>query len=311
MSTVLIIVGFCLLILPGIARPISLRIDPRRWTTLCVIAFVTGLTLIEIGLLALSAIAFLANNHSGCSSNCVVMMTNAAPGGVFLGWVGLVIAVVLAVLAIRAFIKARQTQAVTRIESFIGRHSNLGQHELVVLDTQVLVALSVNGHPGQVLISEGLLSTLEPHEMAAVLNHELAHLDHSHHRYLLVAFIVEATFGRLSPIKRSADALRLGIERWADETAASTLQDGRCHVRSALLHTVGVRMDPAIAGFSALGTVVERLNALEAPLPNPPIKVRSLLYMPGTVLGVIAVGAATSWLNELHLLLLMADRCHL
>ncbi len=311
MSALLIVVGFCLLILPGIARPISLRIDPRRWTTLCIIAFVTGLALIEIGLLALSATAFVANNHSGCTSNCVVMMTNAAPGGVFLGWVGFVTASVLAVLAIRAFIKARQIQAITRIESFIGRHSNLGQHELVVLETQVLVALSVNGHPGQVLISEGLVNTLEPQEMAAVLNHELAHLDHSHYRYLLVASIIEATFGRLSPIKRSAEALRLGIERWADETAASTLQDGRRHVRSALLHTVGVRIDPAIAGFSALGTVVERLNALEVPPPNPSIKVRGFLYMPGTVLGVIAVIAATSWLNELHLLLLMAERCHL
>ena len=311
MSALLIVVGFCLLILPGIARPISLRIDPRRWTTLCIIAFVAGLALIEIGLLALSATAFVANNHSGCTSNCIVMMTNAAPGGVFLGWVGFVTASVLAVLAIRAFIRARQTQEITRIESFIGRHSNLGQHELVVLETQVLVALSVNGHPGQVLISEGLVNTLEPQEMAAVLNHELAHLDHSHYRYLLVASIIEATFGRLSPIKRSAEALRLGIERWADETAASTLQDGRRHVRSALLHTVGVRIDPAIAGFSALGTVVERLNALEVPPPNPSIKVRSLLYMPGTVLGVIAVIAATSWLNELHLLLLMAERCHL
>ena len=87
MSALLIVVGFCLLILPGIARPISLRIDPRRWTTLCIIAFVTGLALIEIGLLALSATAFVANNHSGCTSNCVIMMTNAAPGGVFLGWV--------------------------------------------------------------------------------------------------------------------------------------------------------------------------------------------------------------------------------
>ena len=311
MSALLIVVGFCLLILPGIARPISQRIDPRRWTTLCIIAFVAGLALIEIGLLALSATAFVANNHSGCTSNCIVMMTNAAPGGVFLGWVGFVTASVLAVLAIRAFIRARQTQEITRIESFIGRHSNLGQHELVVLDTQVLVALSVNGHPGQVLISEGLVNTLEPQEMAAVLNHELAHLDHFHYRYLLVASIVEATFGRLSPIKRSAEALRLGIERWADETAASTLQDGRRHVRSALLHTVGVRIDPAIAGFSALGTVVERLNALEVPPPNPSIKVRGFLYMPGTVLGLIAVIAATSWLNELHLLLLMAERCHL
>ena len=310
MSPLLIVVGFCLLILPGIARPISLRIDPRRWTKLCSLAFVAGLALVEIGLLAFSATAFVANNHSGCTSNCVVMMTRAAPGGVVLGWLGFVIASVLAVFAIRALIQARQTQAISRVESFVGCHSKLDQHELVVLDTQMPVALSISGHPGQILISEGLVNTLEPLEMTAVLKHELAHLDHSHHRYLLLASVVEATTGKLSPIRHSTETLRLGIERWADEAAAATLQDGRRHVRSALLHTVGIRMSPTIAGFSSLNTVVERLGALDGPPLTPSIGLRGLLYLPIIILGLIAVSATRSWVGEIHLLLIMASRCH-
>ncbi len=311
MPSLLIIVGFSFLILPGLSRSISPRIDPRRWTLLCVFALGAGLVLVEIGLLALVATSFVANDHRGCSSDCTVMMARAAPGGIFLGWTALCIAAGVAIFAIRTMVEIRRTRAMTRVESFVGHHSKLGQHELIVLDTPLPVAVSVTGNPGQVLISEGLLGSLEEVEITAILRHEQAHLDYSHHRYLALASAVEGAFARFALIRNSADALRLGIERWADEMAASNLTDGRTHVRSALLQTTGIRVEPALAGFSAADTIVERLEALEAPLPNPSLGLRGLLYTPGILLELIAVMATSVWVSQLHLLLLMVDHCHL
>lgn len=311
MPSLLIIAGFSLLILPGISRSISSRIDPRRWTLLCVFALGTGLVLVEIGLLALAATSFVANDHRGCSSDCTVMMARAAPGGILLGWTALFIAVGAAIFAIRTMVQIRRTRAMTRVESFVGHHSKLGQHDLIVLGTPLPVALSVTGGPGQILISEGLLSSLEDAEITAILQHEQAHLDHSHHRYLALASAVEGAFARFALIRSSADALRLGIERWADETAASNLTDGRALVRSALLQTTGIRIEPALAGFSAADTILERLEALEAPLPNPSFGLRGLLYTPGILLELIAVMATSVWVSQIHLLLLMVDHCHL
>lgn len=307
----LIVVGFCFLILPGLTRSISSRIDPRRWTLLCVFALGAGLVLVEIGLLALAASSFVANDHRGCSSYCTDMMAREAPGGILIGWTALFIAAAVAIFAIRTMVEIRSTRALARVESFIGHHSKLGQHELIVLDTTLPVALSVTGNPGQVLISEGLLGSLQELEITAILHHEQAHLDHSHHRYLALASVVEGAFARFALIRNSAEALRLGIERWADETAASNLTDGRTHVRSALLQTTGIRIEPALAGFSAADTILERLEALEAPLPNPSLGLRGLIYTPGILLEFIAVVAAGMWVSQLHLLLLMVDHCHL
>lgn len=311
MPTLLIIVGFSLLILPGIFRYISSRIDARRWTLLCVFSLGTGLVLVETGLLAFAATSLVANDHRGCSSDCVAMMARLAPGGILLGWAALLVAGGVAILAIRTIMQIRRTRAITRVEAFVGDHSKLGRHELIVLSTPQPVALCVKGDPGQVLISEGLLSSLEDAEITAILQHERAHLDYSHHRYLLLASSVEGAFAKFSLVRRSADALRLGVERWADEIAASNLPDGRVHVRSALLRTAGIRIDPALAGFSEADTIVERLKALGEPLPDPSFGLRGLLYTPGILLELIAAIATSAWVGQMHLLLLMVDRCHL
>ena len=311
MSPLLIIAGFSLLVLPGIFRSISSRIDARSWTLLCVFALGTGLVLVEIGLLALGATSLVANDHSGCSSDCMAMMAREAPGGILLGWAALLVATGVAILAIRTITQIRRTRAMTRVEAFVGDHSKLGQHELVVLGTTLPVALCVKGNPGQVLISEGLLRSLEDAEITAILHHERAHLDYSHHRYLSLASAVEGAFAKFALVRRSADALRLGVERWADEIAASNLPDGRVHVRSALLRTTGMRIDPALAGFSEADTIVERLKALEVPLPDPSFGLRGLLYTPGILLELIAAMATSAWVSQMHLLLLMVDHCRL
>ena len=300
---VLVVVGLGLLVLPGLARPIGRRIDPRRWAHLCVAALGASLVLVELGLLGFGVGALVASERTGCSAHCGVMMAHLAPGGLAVGSAALLGAVVVAALATRAALRARRTQVRARVDPPVGHHKSLDPHELVVLPSSAPIALAVAGRPGQVLVSNGLLGALAPAEVAAVVGHERAHLEHAHHRYLVVAEAVEAGFARLGPVRCSAGALRVALERWADEVAASSLPRGRDQVRTALLATTRLRIEvieavPALAGFSAADTVLERLAALERAPSAPSAGLRGLLYAPGVCLGFVALVVAGGWASR-------------
>jgi len=316
MSVVLVVVGLGLLVLPGLARPVGRRIDQRRWAHLGTAALGAGLVLVELGLLALGVGALVASDRAGCSSHCGVMMARFAPGGLAVGSAAILGAVVVAALAMRALLRARRTQMSARVDPFVGHHTRIDPHELVVLPTSAPIALAVAGRPGQVLVSEGLLGALEPADVTAVVGHERAHLEHDHHRYLMLAEAVEAGFASLGPVRRSAAALRVALERWADEEAASSLPRGRDQLRSALVRTALLRIEgseaaPALAGFSAADTVLERVAALERAPSASSVHLSRLLYAPGVLLGLVAVAVTGSSASQMRLLFSMLGHCHL
>ncbi|MDA8284863.1 MAG: M56 family metallopeptidase [Actinomycetota bacterium] len=315
MPSVLVVVGLGLLVLPGLARPLGRRIDQRRWAHLCTAALGAGLVLVELGLLALGVGALVASDRAGCSLHCGAMMDRLAPGGPVVGSAAILGAVVVAALAIRALLRASRTQMSARVDPLVGRHTSLDPHELVVLPALVPIALAVAGRPGQVLVSEGLLGALEPADVAAVVGHERAHLEHAHHRYLMLAEAVEGGFARLGPVRRSAAALRVALERWADEAAASSLPRGRDQLRSALVRTALLRIEgseaaPVLAGFSAADTVLERLAALERAPSAPSVGLCGLLYVPGVFFGLVAVAVASGSASQMRLLVSMLGHCH-
>jgi hypothetical protein len=151
------------------------------------------------------------------------------------------------------------------------------------------VAYAVPGRPAQVVVSDGLLAGLDPEEAEAVLRHERAHLRHRHHDALALAGDVEARLGWFPPARASAAALRLAVERWADEDAGATSASARPAVRTALLKTVGLVPASPVAAFTDACTVAARVRALASTPPAPRLRDRLAATGPVIALGALAL----------------------
>jgi len=139
--------------------------------------------------------------------------------------------------------------------------------ELAVIDHQSPQAYAVPGRPGRIVVSTGLLRSLDPGERRAVLAHERAHLTHRHHLHQTVAHLAAAA----NPVlHRLPGAVALSTERWADENAAGICR--RDTVADALTHaaTVSTRVlaTPAVVLAAGATEVAARVVALRAPAPR-------------------------------------------
>lgn len=135
--------------------------------------------------------------------------------------------------------------------------------ELAVIDHPDLCAYAVPGRPGRIVVSTGLLRTLDARERRAVLAHERAHLTHRHHLHQTVAHLAAAANPLLRPLPH---AVALACERWADEDAATT-----CHrdtVANALTRAATPTRTlptPAVVLAAAITDITTRVHALRAP----------------------------------------------
>lgn len=310
MALVLLIGGFCLLALPAIGRRLGRRLDPSEWARLCAGLLGAGAAVFEfgLGLVALPTLARAAG-FAELAHVCERMLGIMAPGTGPVGWAAAAAAVTLPVVALRGAGLAWRTQRRFRIEPELGEHRPYGADELVVLPSDSLIALSVGGRPGQIVVSQGLVESLSPAELAAVVRHEAAHLHHHHHRFLLLAAAVEAAFARAPLVRRSVVALRTALERWADEDVAGVQESGRSTVRNALVGVVLAVVDPAVAAFTGIDDVVERLQALEAPIPQPSLLRRVAIYAPTIGVSVVVLVAIGGWAGHTRAMLAMAGPC--
>lgn len=303
--------GLALLALPGLTRPAGRRLHPAEWTRLCLIGVTGGLLVIEATALLYAAPTLAAaSGIPGLAHLCRRALGPLAPGGAAAGWTAAAIALTLPLLGAVGWTRARREVARMRVEPWLGRHHEFGAHELVVLPTAQIVAVSVpapRGH-SQIVVSDGLVDTLADNELDAVLRHEAAHLSHRHHRHLIVATMVDHAFAWFPLARRSTTAWRLALERWADEEAAARADRGV--LRAALLAVAArVVAEPAIAAFSAVDTICERLDALDRDGPHTRVASHVLLYLPGTALGGAAMVALASWTNGASAVLAMAGQC--
>jgi beta-lactamase regulating signal transducer with metallopeptidase domain len=196
------------------------------------------------------------------------------------------------------------------VEQELGWHGTLGGHQLVVLPSEELVAFSTAGRPGQVVMSRGLITALSDDELAAVLRHEVAHVQHRHQRYLLLARVVERSLGLLPMVRRGVTALRCAVERWADEAAAGPRSSGRASVHAALLRVAELTAMPEVAAFTTPETVAERLEALRtAPARGLAVGQRLLVYLPAGLLLLASAVAVDHILEHVSFLGLLADLC--
>ena len=100
-----------------------------------------------------------------------------------------------------------------------------------VLDTPQPIAYAVPGKPGCVVVSNGLLSALDPWERQVLFAHERAHLHQNHHRFLFAGALAVAVVPLLRPL---VGQLRMATERCADEAAVVAVGGDRWLVAASI-----------------------------------------------------------------------------
>lgn len=122
---------------------------------------------------------------------------------------------------------------------------------------------------GRIVVSTGMLRTLDAAERRVLLAHEAAHLEHRHHRHRVLATLVAAANPLLATIPAAVHHL---TERWADEDAAIAADDRRLAARTlarAALATQHARRHAADGAVLCFGRndVADRVRALLAGAP--------------------------------------------
>lgn len=308
MAPVLIAAGLLLLGLPAAGRPVGRRIRSGEWARLCLAALLGGVVLVEVGLVLLAAPTVLrAAGVPALAQACGRLVGPLVPLGPVGGWAAATLALVLPLRAGQGWRRAGVQVRGLAIERCLGSHRPGVTYELVVLPTPERVAYSVAGPTPQIVVSQGMLDTLERPQAAAVIAHERAHLRLGHQRLLLIAAAAGHAVRWWPPAARSHVVLRVALERWADD-AATTDPASRRHLRDALVTLVAADLGDAVAGFSLADATLERIEAMER-LPRAPLGVHALLYAPGLAGGVLAVAVTGSWAAHARLVLAMAGRC--
>jgi Zn-dependent protease with chaperone function len=143
-----------------------------------------------------------------------------------------------------------------------------GDGELAVLDHEGLEAFALPGAPGRIVVSRGMLCTLDHPERKALLAHERAHLRGRHHLFVIGWQLAATVNPLLRPLVTAGGFL---LERWADEDAAASVGDRTLVARAvarAALATSGKQRHVGVLAATG-GPVPRRVQALLAPPPPP------------------------------------------
>jgi Zn-dependent protease with chaperone function len=153
--------------------------------------------------------------------------------------------------------RAHQSGA-SHAECSLCDHDTRNRVPLRILDHPVAVAYCVPGvRTARVVVSRGLLNTLAPDELDAVLAHEQAHVCGRHDLVIQPFVAWERTFPFLRPAREATAAVSLLVEMLADDAAAGRT-DSRTLARA--LARLGVARAPVPSG--ALGL----LGSMATPL---------------------------------------------
>lgn len=259
----------------------------------------TALTAIAVAVIAgLSSVA--ADGHW---SAAVIKAEVPIPG-----WLGALAAVAVLVLLARAALRTTAIVVALVRADRLCREIRAGGGPVVFINDESTDAYTVAGLRGCVVISQRLFTELATAERRMLTAHELSHLNNRHHLFVHIADIAAAANPLLKPVPA---AVRLGVERWADEDAARSIGDrrlaGRALARVALLRSSlaasAAQREPSLASngrIPALGVaalqVASRVQALLVPAPR-----RRTGRLAAAVLGalvVLVIGVAS--LDHIH-----------
>lgn len=280
MSLALIACGLAALALPGLRSAHVWRGSPRWFVLLNGAALTLGIVTVLLGLTVSLGVGLV---HLAAGESLLTYDGHLAPGGLLVSVVCGVGLTVIVLRAARFLRRAGQAASAATAETWLGTHTAHQDHEVVVLSTDEVVAYAV-GPSRQVVISAGLQHSLDGEAIDFVIDHERAHLRRGHRRYLLLAGLVETAFGVAPTLARSALALRLAIERDADETAAGADPERRRHGIAGLIVLSGA------ASTEAAEVAAYRLQQLAKP-PAGPSRLEAVAGA-----GLVALAASAVWL---------------
>ena len=229
---------------------------------------------------------------------CHELFGPVLPGGAPVGWLS---AAALVILQYRIRQSRRRTAAaldVMRVEAWLGAHSTIEGVDVVRMPTQEPLAYTIGGATPQVVISDGLVDVLSEEELKAVVRHERSHVRHGHQRHLSLAAAAASAVGWIRPVQRSIEALRLGVERWADEDAAPRPAERKL-VRTALVKVTATMLSP-VPGFNTGCTILDRLVALEGDPPTPTATTKAVAVAPLLGLTLVMGAVLIAWSTYTH-----------
>ncbi|MET7575425.1 M48 family metalloprotease [Streptomyces sp. NPDC005492] len=178
----------------------------------------------------------------------------------------------------------RQSRAFRAARTEAGRGPVAG--DLCVVDSPHPDAYALPGRPHRIVVTAGMLRSLDAAEREALFAHERAHNAGGHHRFLVAAELAARCHPALRPVR---DTIRLAAERAADEAAAAAVGDRRLLARAiarAALAGQSVR-----SGESAVSRRPDFVpGATTGPVPH---RVKALLSTPRPAHRTAACGLAT------------------
>jgi Zn-dependent protease with chaperone function len=304
-----------------LARPIAARVEPRRATWLLTGAAV-ALAASSSAALALAALDALVRiplvASLGSWSPSVIDRSDTASAGVA------VASGFLLGAALTAVVRYTLRRGRALADAFRHARGLPGRGQVVVTADDSADAYTVPGRPGRIVVSAGMLDTLDPAGRAALLAHERAHLAGRHYAFTSAARLAAAANPLLSSL---AAAVEYTVERWADERAAAAVGDRRLVAETIARAAVAVkhtrpRRSPALAlgvvfsrrqgedsgrgtqrSLATAGPVPRRVAALLAPPPGR----RWLLQAIAVAVTAVALLYALDAAHDLHELLEAAE----
>ncbi|MFJ5309307.1 M48 family metalloprotease [Streptomyces sp. NPDC088350] len=135
--------------------------------------------------------------------------------------------------------------------------------DLCVVDSPHPDAYALPGRPHRIVVTTGMLRSLDAAEREALFAHERAHNAGGHHYFLAAAELAARCHPALGPVR---DAIRLAAERAADEAAATVVGDrrliARAIARAALAGQSARAARPDFVPGATTGPVPQRVKAL-------------------------------------------------
>jgi hypothetical protein len=260
---------FPLLVL-ALCRPIADRVEPRLATWLLtgaavVLAASSGAALVLTALAALIRVPLIASLGSWSPT----VIDRGDPIGVGVAVVaGLLLGAALTAVARFAVRRGRAL-----VDAFRHARGLPGRGQVVVTEDASADAYTVPGWPGRIVVSAGMLDTLDAPGRAALLAHERAHLSGRHYAFTSVARLAASANPLLSPL---ADAVEYTVERWADERAAAVVGDRRLVAETIARAAIAVKHTrPRRSPIVALGIVFSRVAPRHHAAPARRVGVRT------------------------------------
>ncbi len=310
MILVLLGIGAILLTLPGLVLTAPRGLETAQWTKAIAACLLIGATALELALFLLAAPTVLRTvDHTAFATTCKTVIDRLAPGGTAIGWIAASLAILVATSALCAAVRARRRTRAARVEPCLGVHVDYGPFDLVTLPTEQLVAVGVPGSRPQVVLSEGLVRTLTPHEVDAVIQHEAAHHSLGHHRYLMIASVVERTLGRLPVVRRSTTTLRNSIEHWADDAAAGAAGSASSELRDAIVGVACAKATRETPAPRLRSRVIDRADRLDRSDRPRTRAAPAFVYTAIAVTTAVTLALVVDWLTTTHHALALSEYC--